>query len=385
MELKVTFLDCISHGDCTVITFKENNKDACIVIDGGETKASAAALTKYLKQQNVKTIDLMVGTHIDSDHINGLKHFVKAELEKKSANKPHIKIKEFWGPMPSEENISDIAHTSLSEADEPGDTASMHNYIIQSVRQNDDLFDALREFKVKIQHPSLDNPPKVRFKNVDIELLGPDTQIPADQIKRAALGLTTRGSEGLIITSLEQLEAAIDKNTEMLSVEAKRNANNQSIVLRLKPASGASAAMSWSFLFTGDAEEEAWDEMVTNSKTAQLLPARVLKIPHHGSALNGITKEGARKVKPKYSVNLVGQKHGLPDEGPLKLLQEQKSKILCTQRNNSEKHKSACYQVPAGDCPASENPQTISFILNTNSGICKITPENRACRYDWQN
>jgi hypothetical protein len=112
----------------------------------------------------------------------------------------------------------------------------------------------------------------------------------------------------------------------------------------------------------------------------------VIKIPHHGSALNGITEAGARKVKPKYSVNSVGQKHGLPDPETLSLLQDVGSSILCTQRNRSKKHKSACFKVSAGDCPArsKEKSRTICFTLDTKTGVCKITPTRRACRCDWE-
>jgi len=386
MQLKVAFLNCRSHGDCAVITFQEDGRKACIVVDGGEDKRSAAALTSYLKSHNVNTIDLMVGTHIDSDHINGLKHFVREQLKKKRAGKPHFAIKQFWGPMPSGEHVPDVVATSAAETGDPGYTISWQDYVIQSVRQNDDLYDALRNLGVPIHHPSLENPPGVPFNNVTIDLLGPDTQIPADHITRKTLGLSTRASDDILINSLEALENAIARNFEQMAAEAKRNANNQSIVFRLAPATGKGSARSWRFLFTGDAEEEAWEEMLASPEVASRLSARVLKIPHHGSARNGLTPAGATKVRPKHSVNCVGQKHGLPDEATLELLQGLRSELLCTQRNASKKHKSACYNVPKAHCPARGKRETICFTIDTaaRTGACEITPARRACRHRWR-
>jgi hypothetical protein len=383
MHLKVAFLSCRSHGDSAVITFTDKGKRACIVVDGGEDSNSAAALAEYLKSAQVKTINLMVGTHIDSDHINGLKYFVQGELTKKRAGRPCVNVLQFWGPMPSETLVPDVKPASGPKTKEPGLGVTWQQYMIQSVQQNDDLFGALQELGTKIHHPAVDNVPAMPFHDVKIDLLGPDTQIPADHIKNKALGLTDRASTGKAISTLEDLEAAVTLNYEQLSIEANRDANNQSIVFRLEPAVGVARAKSWRFLFTGDAEDEAWAEMLGNAKVASRLPARVLKIPHHGSALNGITPAGAKKVKPKYSLNSVGQKHGLPDAGTLKLLRTAGQAILCTQRNDDSKQPSACRGIPASECPAKGKPQNVCFSLDTATGTCEITPKNRACGHGW--
>jgi hypothetical protein len=366
-----------------VITFKEKGKSACIVVDGGEDENSADALSMYLQSKNVQTIDLMVGTHIDSDHINGLKIFVQEQVKKKKNRDQYIMIKEFWGPMPSEESVQDIVPTSGPQIGDPGYAISWQQYVIQSVKQNDDLYEALRELGATILHPALDDKPKSPFEDVIIKLLGPDTQIPADHITRKALGLPSVSDYESPISTLEELEKTIAARYEQMAIEAKRNANNQSIVFKLTPAVGVTEAKKWTFLFTGDAEEEAWDEIVSNAQLSSNLKARVLKIPHHGSSQNGITKNGANKVNPEYSVISVGQKHGLPDKETLNILQRLGSEILCTQRNQSSSHKSACYNVPKTDCPAKDNPRDINFTINTNSGEYTRSPEKRECKYNW--
>lgn len=384
MNLIVAFLNCRSHGDCAVITFEDSNKPACIVIDGGEDNKSAKALLDYLNDQKVKVIDLMVGTHIDSDHINGLKYFVQDQLANKKKNKPFIAIKTFWGPKPSEGYSPTVRPTSSPENRKLGASISWQQFILQSVDQNDDLCSALKELGAAIVHPALDNKPKSLFKSINLELLGPDTQIPADHIKTKALGLgTEQVSEGPI-TTLEDLERTVNSNYESMAIEANRNANNQSIVFRLTSSVGNKDAKDWSFLFTGDAEEEAWEEMCGSSAVATKLNAKVLKIPHHGSSLNGITDAGAAKVKPEYSINSVGQKHGLPDEETLVRLNKLKSKILCTQRNQDKKKKSACYSITGEECPAKGDARNVIFKVDTATGKCTITPLGRACKHRWQ-
>lgn len=382
MKLKVAFLNCVSHGDCIVITFTDRRRKACIVVDGGKSRSSAKALADYLVSQKVKSINLMVGTHIDEDHINGLKFFVGDQIKNKEAGKTFCKIKEYWGPMPSEGRQGGFNPTSFAEVGERTDAASWRRYIIQSVNQNNDLIDGLEVLGTSINHPSLGEIPRNPFTSVKIDLLGPDMQIPANQIKSSALATTALLSKGMPIKTLAELVAAIDGNAEAMAIKAKRNANNQSIVFRLRLARGSKKAKAWTFLLTGDAEEEAWAEMLANSKVARKLRSRVVKLPHHGST-NGITLAGLKKVKPEYSVNQVGQLHGIPDKLTLQRVRRCKSAIMCTQRNASTKKTSACIGVRKAECPAYKNPQSIIFELDTSKGKCTINPASRACQKKW--
>jgi len=380
-ELKVAFLDCVSHGDCAVITFKEGNRRACIVVDGGNDDSSAAALRQYLDDNSVKRIDLLVGTHIDQDHIQGLNKFLELEAAKPAADR--VKIKEYWGPLPQEDAMN--THTPAFMMGGNGNKAPNLRFVIESVKQNDNLHDALKTLKVPIKYPSLEETPKNPFKGVRIEVLGPDKQIPSSDIKKSALAFSTLGTEGLPIDTLEDLENAVEAGFEAMAAIARRTANNQSIVFRVTPpASACTEAKKWRFLFSGDAEQAAWKAMLEEPKVAKKLPAKVLKIPHHGST-NGITKPAAEAVGPDHSVNSVGQKHGIPDADVLGILHGLGSEIYCTQRNVTDDggKKSACYALPDDECCATGNNATVCFTLDLQTGDCVITPENRACTRDW--
>lgn len=388
MKLKVAFLDCVSHGDCAVITFTEKRRKACMVVDGGKTSASATALADYLKAEKIKKINLLVITHHDQDHIGGMLRFVKNQIALADRGKKFVRIMEYWGPMPSQERIPGYNPTAKYSSVDRTDAASWRQFIMLSLGENNKLFDLIDGLGVPIRHPSLADRPRNPFSSVKIDLIGPDIQIPGDQIKRKAFGATTRVSKGLPpIKTLDQLKEAISGNAQAMATEAKRYANNQSIVFRLRLARGSRKAKAWTFLFAGDSEQGAWDVMLSDKQVARKLPARVLKVSHHGS-VNGITLKGVRKVKPVYSIISTGQEHGIPDEPVLGFLQKVKSDILCTQRNSKKVGKggkitSACVDVKKAVCPAYNNNQSIVFELDTRKGVCKVSPASRACLKNW--
>ena len=81
-------------GDCFIIEFKK--EDYFILIDGGYSDTYNNYLKKYLLELALqgKHIDLMIITHIDSDHIGGIQALLK---ENGSAAHPNIiRIDEVW-------------------------------------------------------------------------------------------------------------------------------------------------------------------------------------------------------------------------------------------------------------------------------------------------
>lgn len=81
-------------GDCFIIEFKK--EDYCILIDGGYGDTYHKYLKKDLLElaSHGKSINLLIITHIDSDHIGGIQAFLK---ENGSAAHPNIiRIDEVW-------------------------------------------------------------------------------------------------------------------------------------------------------------------------------------------------------------------------------------------------------------------------------------------------
>ncbi|MCE3203421.1 MBL fold metallo-hydrolase [Paenibacillus sonchi] len=82
--LQVYFFD-VGQGDSTLI---RTPKDQYILIDGGNND-QGKNVVKYLNALGVKTLDAMVATHPDADHIGGLDDVLKA-LDVKSVYAPKV-------------------------------------------------------------------------------------------------------------------------------------------------------------------------------------------------------------------------------------------------------------------------------------------------------
>jgi beta-lactamase superfamily II metal-dependent hydrolase len=377
MILNVAFLD-VSHGDCAAVIFDEPDRKACIVVDGGEDTKAARILSGYLKTAGVEVIDLLVGTHMDSDHIGGLIYFLKGQSIKASHwNRGKEKcIKYFWGPEPDPKWVEPKLKKEHQTLD----------FVIQSIAQNHELHSLVEKhiFDIaNIHYPSLQEPPPAIFHNIRLDLMAPDIQVPDSEIQAKALNVTNLPykqalSRKEVVVSpeplkLNDLRKILAMNTEEMAKNADRDANNQSIVFKLTPlAGGKASSKKWTFLFAGDAEKESWAMMRRMAEVRTKLPSRVLKVPHHGS-INGIDEMSLDAILPTYNIISAGQKHGLPDGQTLNLIRSTgRSKIFCTERNNSREHPGACRGKI--DCPrgAPADFSSIRFVIDTDTAEEKI-------------
>ncbi|WP_234982737.1 ComEC/Rec2 family competence protein [Ornithinibacillus halophilus] len=85
--MKVHFID-VGQGDSILI---QTPNDKSILIDGGPPK-SGKKVVRYLKKQNIHSLNLVIATHPDMDHIGGLPSVMKEiEVEKiMDSGKIHI-------------------------------------------------------------------------------------------------------------------------------------------------------------------------------------------------------------------------------------------------------------------------------------------------------
>ncbi|MCP4608449.1 MAG: MBL fold metallo-hydrolase [Planctomycetes bacterium] len=384
MVLNVAFLDVL-HGDSIVATFDDNGKKACIVVDGGETKAAAKRLAAYLKHERVETIDLLIATHIDADHVNGLVNLLKHESSRSNSwNKGRQKcIRYYWGPRADPNWTPETKVARPVRGKGIKSNRETMTFITQSVGQNQTLNDLVEQHIVdtdNMYYPSLqDKPPLRLFKKVKIELLAPDLQILDSEIKKKAMSVVNMSALGGMagnsnanrgLLKLQDLVHMVDLNAEHMAEIAKRTANNQSIVIKLTPKSTRSK--KWSFLLTGDAEHESCEMMMRTASVKRKLRSRVLKVPHHGS-VNGINKSTFKKIQPHYSIVCVGQKHGLPDGETLNLVKSKKnSKLFCTERNNYAKKPGPCLKKRRCVRKTKSAFRSLRFEINLGTGSERI-------------
>ena len=64
-EMEVTFLD-VGQGDCTII----RTEGHAMMVDAGTNKAGSK-VAEYLQEENIQSLDYLILTHPDADHIGG--------------------------------------------------------------------------------------------------------------------------------------------------------------------------------------------------------------------------------------------------------------------------------------------------------------------------
>lgn len=96
------------HGDCILIKCFHENREINILIDGGTASTFDYNLKKEISK--LTTIDLIILTHIDSDHIGGLIRFFKNSIIKK------IEVKQIWVNFPEIVKISSGKKISFGQA-----------------------------------------------------------------------------------------------------------------------------------------------------------------------------------------------------------------------------------------------------------------------------
>lgn len=98
------------HGDCILIkTFDNKNDEFVILIDGGTSQTFRHSLKTELK--NISKINLLILTHIDSDHIGGLISLFKSSLI------DNIDIEEIWMNHPELVEVSNENLISTKQGD----------------------------------------------------------------------------------------------------------------------------------------------------------------------------------------------------------------------------------------------------------------------------
>jgi beta-lactamase superfamily II metal-dependent hydrolase len=94
-QTELTILPAYNGDSILIKTFDKNKEEFIILIDGGTPSTFDCSLKKNLNE--ISTINLLVLTHIDSDHIGGLIRFFKNSLIEK------IEIDEIWINQPDTE------------------------------------------------------------------------------------------------------------------------------------------------------------------------------------------------------------------------------------------------------------------------------------------
>lgn len=322
-------------GDCLLLHYGTSTNPKLWIIDGGPSHVYQPALRPLLEDIRAARglddtqslpVDLLMVSHIDDDHINGILELAKELREAADAHQPlFAKVDTLWhnafdsiiGNTQDQLTAPAGGFASLGGGDVPSGAGHDVSAIFSSLGQGHELRGYSKFFEPhsngwKLNKPFDDlvmmegdaDPAITRFKGVNITILGP---------RKAELEKLQRDwdkfliAKGLGRDSAEAAFAAFGKDNSV---------SNLASIVALVECKGHS------ILFTGDAlGKNILEALETRGVASEADPLRVdiLKLQHHGSVRNA-TPEFFKRVKAKHYVFSGNGEHGNPERATLQML-----------------------------------------------------------------
>jgi len=311
--MKIKFLPAF-NGDCILISFEFEGINRNILIDGGIPRTYQRHLKPELEKliQKGENVDLLIITHIDDDHIGGIKELYQ-DVE---FNRDFIK--EIW--FNSGDLLSDYfnAEREVLRAVEIIKT----NQTNMSVGQGNTLEKALKEEKGNwIQELIRVSENKIDFLGLSIIVLSPNEETLRKLHKHWE---TEMDKKVQMSEEHDDFDIPISELINRKFNEDKAIPNGSSLALLIKNDNK-------SLLLLGD----AFPSVVTYSLEYQKLASEgdklkldLVKISHHASKGNTSPRLLSLIECNKFVVSTDGCKHGLPDKEAI-------ARIIASQPNST--------------------------------------------------
>jgi beta-lactamase superfamily II metal-dependent hydrolase len=329
-------------GDALILHHGTSTAPRHMVIDGGPGGTWSRALKPRLRAMGagaqlgeVLPIELVMVSHLDDDHINGILAMLRHEADLVDDHQPRtIRAGGLWVNVFDRLLAADDTAESASAAaaELPGivgdaGLGSESAAVIASVPQGRQLEDLARRLGIPLNRPfpselvsSGGQADTLTFSDITVRILGPSQQRLDDlraEWKRYLDAKKAKDEEMKI-----QAAAFVDKSIFNLS----------SIIALVEQGPKR-------ILLTGDARG---DDIVNGLRAAGLLVddavhLDVLKVPHHGSK-NNVTEEFFRQVTADEVVICGDDTHDNPDQEMLEMLRNA--------RTGAEYHISFSYRLP---------------------------------------
>ena len=317
-------------GDCLIVHYGSKDEPGLVLIDGGPSQVYKPHLEPRLAQirkarglgsNESLPVDLMMVSHIDDDHINGILELTKELVEAKESQQPlPLKIRSFWhntfddiiGNTPDELVASVKASFGAASLSGEPDTEGLDPdaaRVLASVGQGFRLRDDARNLQLRI-NPQFGEKLVIAEKNGAPIDIGKGLKITVAGPMKAELIKLQKDHDAF----LKKNEA--DKKTKkaLASFTDTSVANLSSLVLLAEVSKK-------SMLLTGDARG---DKILEGLELAGLLKkgkmhVNILKMPHHGSDRN-IDRVFFQRVTADHYVFSGNGEHGNPERETLQML-----------------------------------------------------------------
>ncbi len=315
------------HGD-SLLLFAEG---ATVLIDGGPSGVYNQFLRDELQAlerdgEDQPRIDLMMVSHIDADHIDGILDLTAELIEAREEDRETlVRIDRAWhnsfsdviakGSATSSASVKASAASAASAFDELTDLgldADDSQLVLSSVAQGRQLRLDLKALNVDVNK---------RFNNrVALQDGAPGPWISGD-LSLTVVGPTQSELDNLKKEWKKQLDKILEADGPASVAAAEKldkSVSNLSSIVAIADADGKTA------LFTGDARGDMVLEWLEN--TGRLQPGNsihfdIAKLPHHGSDRN-VSPEFFERITADHYVVCGNGGHGNPEPKTLKMLFE---------------------------------------------------------------
>jgi hypothetical protein len=320
-------------GDCLLLHCGTPEAPALILIDGGPAGVWVQTLKPWLLElrgerglpaNSPLRIDLVVVSHVDDDHINGILALLAEMKERKdSGDPPLFAIGRLWhnsfDDIIGNDEVRATASVSHGVASTNGQLVDEESFdlgpsldvakVLASVAQGDRLRELAQALSIAI-NPEFDGE-LIRTGLVP----DPDERLALEIIVAGPLADELVALQAEFDTWLKRRRRGESTDSALAALDDKSVANLSSIVLLMRDG-------DQSVLLTGDARS---DKIVTGLVESGLMERQgslevgILKMPHHGSIRN-LDELFVRSVVAKEYVFSGDGKHGNPDRETIDLL-----------------------------------------------------------------
>jgi competence protein ComEC len=287
----------VGEGDCFFLTLDNPKGDPFqILIDGGN-RDQADKIIKHINEYGNGYAELVIGTHLDNDHIGGLIGVIEnIRTGKLILNTPGNFEK--W--LQIRDYIKEFEKVTSIKKLEKGIEAA------------NDLLETAKRKEIVVEHALQGR--SWSCEDIKLNVLNPTAQrledAWAEEILKSMVNLAEDPSERKLVETEEKAPPTT-------------HSNDASIIMELIYHESPYA------LFTGDAGAEVIRE-VTGEKSYTFL-----KVPHHGSK-TGLDEELIQQLRPAWAYIPVGENpHGHPSSDVLDLLKEQGGKTYCSEKTSN--------------------------------------------------
>ena len=190
--LTVIFIDLGKEGDSTLVIFPNNNT---MLIDGGlKFDESFEKVKSVLEENNVRRINLMIGTHADADHIGGLARLLAED------SLYYNKVDEIW--------TNGLPHTS-----------DIYNEFIENIANQDT---AQHRIAVAPMSTNLGNPVLVQLVSPPQEGISSNSDHATEQNSNSLITRMIYGDISFLFTAdttWTTEEWLVENNSELIDID----------------------------------------------------------------------------------------------------------------------------------------------------------------------